>query len=153
MSTTHRTRAVAAGLALLAWGGYLAFPALAARLRAVPRDARGDAPVLILPKPGGFVVVDPDRSFGPATVIDSEVTQPSLAPPEYQDRTTARDQAVDLLTRGLPGEMRQRRRRAPTALVNPSRRPPAVRVVPPEAVKSWLEEVEPKILDAGNENG
>ena len=137
---------------LLTWGGYLAFPALAARLRAVPRDRRGDAPVLLLPKPGGgIVVVDPDRSFGPATVIDTEVTQPQLVPPEYQDRTTARDQAVDLVTRGLPGE-RRKRRWTPTALLNPGRqRPPVVRVVPPEAVKPWLEEVEHKVLEAGNE--
>jgi len=143
---------LAVAVILLAWGGYLAFPALATRLRAVPRDQRGDAPVLLLPKPGGGVVVlDPDRSFGPAVVIDGEVTQPQLAPPEYQDRTTARDQAVDLVTRGLPGQ-RRRRRRASTPLLNPGRqRPPVVRVVPPEAVKPWLEEVEPKVLEAGDE--
>ncbi len=143
---------LAVAVIMLAWGGYLAFPALAARLRAVPRDRRGDAPVFLLPKPGGgVVVVDPDRSFGPATVIDGEVTQPALAPPEYQERTTARDQAVDLVTRGLPGEKR-RRRRTPVGLLGPgSRRPPVVRVVPPEEVRQWLEEVEPKVLEAGNE--
>ncbi len=89
---------------LLVWAGYRMTKAAEARVRAVPRDARGDAPILVLPRPGGGVVVmDPDRSFGPATVVDREVDQPPLAPPEYQAQVVARDQAVDLVSRGLPG--------------------------------------------------
>jgi hypothetical protein len=90
--------------ALLLWAGYRMTKAAEARVRAVPRDARGDAPILVLPRPGGgIVVMDPDRSFGPATVVDREVEQPPLAPPEYQAGVVARDQAVDLVSRGLPG--------------------------------------------------
>ena len=89
---------------LLVWAGYRMTKAAEARVRAVPRDARGDAPILVLPRPGGgIVVMDPDRSFGPATVVDREVEQPPLAPPEYQAGVVARDQAVDLVSRGLPG--------------------------------------------------
>jgi hypothetical protein len=89
---------------LLLWVAYRMTKAAEARVRAVPRDARGDAPILVLPRPGGgIVVMDPDRSFGPATVVDREVEQPPLAPPEYQAQVVARDQAVDLVSRGLPG--------------------------------------------------
>ncbi|HEY77307.1 MAG TPA: hypothetical protein G4O00_14215, partial [Thermoflexia bacterium] len=102
------------------------------------------APILISPD---WKVVDPDRSLYP--ILD--VGNPLLPPPEQQEGVTARDQAVDLATRGLPGEKR-RRRRVPIALLGPSpQRSSAVRVVPPEEVKPWLEEVEPKVLEAGNE--
>ena len=97
---------------LLVWAGYRMTKAAEARVRAVPRDARGDAPILVLPRPGGgIVVMDPDRSFGPATVVDREVEQPPLAPPEYQAQVVARDQAVDLVNRGLPGQGASRSRR------------------------------------------
>ncbi len=97
---------------LLVWAGYRMTKAAEARVRAVPRDARGDAPILVLPRPGGgIVVMDPDRSFGPATVVDREVEQPPLAPPEYQAGVVARDQAVDLVSRGLPGQGASRSRR------------------------------------------
>jgi len=90
--------------ALLLWAGYRMTKAAEARVRAVPRDARGDAPILVLPlQGGGETVIDPDRSFGPALEVREEVSQPQLAPPEYQAGVTARDQAVDLVSRGLPG--------------------------------------------------
>ena len=89
---------------LLVWAGYRMTKAAEARVRAVPRDARGDAPILVLPlQGGGETVIDPDRSFGPALEVRGEVSQPQLAPPEYQAGVVARDQAVDLVSRGLPG--------------------------------------------------
>ena len=89
---------------LLIWAGYRMTKAAETRARAVPRDARGDAPILVLPlQGGGETVIDPDRSFGPALEVRGEVSQPQLAPPEYQAAITARDQAVDLVSRGLPG--------------------------------------------------
>mgnify|MGYP001562268024 CR=1 FL=1 len=56
-------------------------------------------PLLLLDAPGGGqVVFDPLRMFGAATVIDhAGVNAPQLAPPEYQERTTARAQAVAML--------------------------------------------------------
>ncbi|MGC8947484.1 MAG: hypothetical protein ACP5N6_15165 [Anaerolineae bacterium] len=130
---------------LLIWVGYRMARAAEARLRAIPRDSRGDAPILIRPMPRGReAIVDPDRSLGPALVVDAEgVHQPQLAPLEYQSQVTARDQAVDLVSRGLPGQAR--RRRLPPLIALPSR-PPMIRIVPPEQVRPWLEEVEPKIL-------
>ncbi len=60
---------------------------------------------------------------------------------------TARDQAVDLMSRGLPGQASGQRRRLPPNL--PAMAPPPralIRIVPPEQVRPWLEEVEPKVL-------
>ncbi|MDR7427974.1 MAG: hypothetical protein QN160_09970 [Armatimonadota bacterium] len=134
--------------ALMAWAARRLTRAAENRIRAIPRDPRGDAPILVLPmRGGGEVVVDPDRSFGPALEIRGGVTQPQLAPPEYQAAVTARDQAVDLINRGLPGQA-PRRRRLPgglPGLVPPS--PAIVRVVPPEQIHPWLEEVEAKMLE------
>ena len=130
--------------ALLIWGGYRFIRAGEVRVRAIPRDERGDARTIVTPR---WKIVKPDRMFYP--VLDPEA--PLLPPPEYQDHTTARDQAVDLVTRGLPGQ-RRRRRRLPASILRPGpAAPPVIRVVPPEEVRPWLEEVEPKVLEAGNE--
>ena len=93
--------------ALLVWGGLRVVPALEARLRAIPRDARGDAPIFLI----NGKVVDPDRNLYP--VLD--LRNPLLPAPEQQEPVTARDQAVDLVTRGLPSGRRPSRSRAQTA--------------------------------------
>ncbi|WP_376791491.1 hypothetical protein [Thermoflexus sp.] len=99
---------------LMAWAARRLVRAAENRIRAIPRDTRGDAPILVLPlQGGGEVIVDPDRSFGPALEIRGGVAQPQLAPPDYQAAVTARDQAVDLVNRGLPGQAPRRRRLPP----------------------------------------
>lgn len=140
-----------AAVGLLLWAGYRMARAAEARVRAVPRDARGDAPILVLPlQGGGEVVVDPDRSFGPVLEVRNGVAQPQLAPPEYQAQVTGRDQAVDLVSRGLPsgtGTGINHRRLLPR-LVGATQPPrPLIRIVPPDQVRPWLEEVEPKVLE------
>ncbi len=125
--------------ALLLWAGYRMARAAEARVRAVPRDARGDAPLFIDEKGN---IIDADRSLYP--VVNAQYPQ---LPPEVQDRVTARDQAVDLMSRGLPGQASGQRRRLPPNL--PAMAPPPralIRIVPPEQVRPWLEEVEPKVL-------
>ena len=134
---------------LLLWAGYRMTKAAEARVRAVPRDARGDAPILVLPlQGGGETIIDPDRSFGPVLEIRDRVSQPQLASPEYQAQVVARDQAVDLVSRGLPGQSgASHRRPIPPSLPGLSFPPRTlIRIVPPERVRSWLEEVEPKVL-------
>ena len=108
----------------------------------------GDAPILVLPlQGGGETVIDPDRSFGPALEIRDDVCQPQLAPPEYQAGVTARDQAVDLVSRGLPGQAgTSQRRKVLPPHIHPSSPRALIRIVPPEQVRPWLEEVEPKVL-------
>ncbi|MCX7855563.1 MAG: hypothetical protein N2556_06275 [Anaerolineae bacterium] len=79
--------------------------------RPVPfnRDFRGDArPFFIPTRDGKYVLVDLDRQPGPAMIVhpDGTVEAPQLRPAGQEERTTARDQVVDLTTRprlGGPG--------------------------------------------------
>jgi hypothetical protein len=68
-----------------------------------------------------------------------------LSAPELQSQVKARDQAVDLVSRGLPGQ--SSRRRALPALTQPPSNPALgnIRVVEPEEVKDWLSDVLPRI--------
>ena len=80
------------------------------RRRAIPRDSRGDAPILILDNHGRRNVIDPDLFFGAAVSIgrNGRPEAPTLAAPELQSAVKARDQAVDLVSRGLPGQTTRR---------------------------------------------
>jgi hypothetical protein len=86
--------------------GYIAWrlvTVLEIRLRALKRDARGDAPVYAAGSGRAITLFDPDRNFwAGATIIDGQVIQVyDTAPsPDYQARVVAGDQAVDLVTRG-----------------------------------------------------
>ena len=97
-------------LILLVVGAVLAYrrlmPVLELRARAIARGPH-DAPLLLF----DGLVVDPDRNFGPALLVDpSGVQSTGHAPtPDLQAGVTMRDQAVDLV-RGLPGEERERKR-------------------------------------------
>jgi hypothetical protein len=79
--------------------------------RPVPfdRDWRGDARPLMMPtRDGKYVLVDLDRQPGPAMIVhpDGTVEAPQLRSPAQEERTTARDQLVELHTRprlGGPG--------------------------------------------------
>jgi hypothetical protein len=118
------------------------------RRRAIPRDPRGDAPILILDDGGRRNVIDPDLFFGAVVSIpkNGPPEAPVLVPPELQMHVKARDQAVDLVNRGLPGQSPQRRRALP--MLTPTRQDqqlPHVRVVDPAEVKDWLPDVLPDI--------
>ncbi len=141
----------------LLWVGVWLVRQLGPRLSAVSRDARGDAKILIFTDDQGRkIILDPDRSLGPATtVIDGQVTQPALAPLEYQERVTARDQAVDLAHRGLPGNAPARRRAPTPQQAAQLMAPPApvkalpggkVRIIPPQEARAWLDEVTQQAL-------
>jgi hypothetical protein len=126
------------------------------RRRAIPRDPRGDAPILILDDGGRRNVIDPDLFFGAVVSIPKNgiPEAPVLMPPELQVQVKARDQAVDLVNRGLPSQTQQRRRAFPAlpstrqdqALAN-------VRVVDPAEVKDWLPDVLPDIHRHALEEG
>ena len=119
----------------------------ALRRRAIPRDPRGDAPILILDDHGRRNVIDPDLFFGAAVSIgkSGQPEAPMLSAPELQSQVKARDQAVDLVSRGLPGQS-VRRRALPALTQSPSNPTLSnVRVVEPEEVKDWLSDVLPRI--------
>jgi hypothetical protein len=123
------------------------------RGRAIRRDARGDAPLMLLRNGKGMVIFDGDRAFGPVTqMAQGNITMPALVDDAHQAQVTMRDQAVDLATRGLPrmegqgrGSMTGRRRTAAKAL-GMGGAPAQVRVIEPGAVRGWLKDVTPQAL-------
>ncbi len=119
----------------------------ALRRRAIPRDPRGDAPILILDAHGRRNVIDPDLFFGAAVSIgrNGRPEAPTLVAPELQAPVKARDQAVALVNRGLPGQA-QRRPQLPSLMpANQSQQLATVRVVESDEVKDWLSDVLPRI--------
>jgi hypothetical protein len=93
-------------IASVAATGYIAWrmvTVLEIRLRALKRDARGDAPVYAAGSGRAITLYDPDRNFwAGATIIDGQVIQVYDTAPsaDHQARVVAGDQAVDLVTRG-----------------------------------------------------
>jgi hypothetical protein len=141
-------------LVLFVYGAIRLIGAAEVQARVIRRDARGDAPVLVLRNANGRpVVYDPDRAFGPAAIIDADVTMPALTEEGQQAAVTMRDQAVDLATRGLPrpdgrgggGQSQGQRRRAAGKLALTGA-PPQVKVIPPATVAGWLRDVRPQAL-------
>ena len=138
-------------VAVVIWGGTRLIRAVEIRLRSIQRDARGDAPVLVFQQGKRIVAYDPDRAVGPATVFAEDVTQPQLADPTVQERTTARDQTIDLRSRGVPRRSKQgvSQRQAQRLLQRASAGSPTdhrVQVVAPQRVRPWLREVRPQAL-------
>jgi len=142
-----------AAVGVIIWGAWRIIRASEHRLAAVPRDARGDAPLIPVRLPGGGIAwYDPDRNFGPTLVVDQQgqVSQPPLASAEAQERVTARDQAIDLAHRGLPDAAAAPKRVTPrqaAALAQSTASPSLeVQVVDPAQVRTWLRDVEPQAL-------
>jgi len=119
----------------------------ALRRRAIPRDPRGDAPILILDDHGRRNVIDPDLFFGAIVSIpkNGQPESPILITPELQAQVKARDQAVDLVNRGLPGQAQKRRALPTLTPAHPTLPLANVRVVEPGEVKDWLPDVLPQI--------
>jgi hypothetical protein len=68
----------------------------------IQRDIRGDAPLVVMPRPGGGSnLLDADRQPGPVLSVlgDGRVEAPQLRSAGQEERTTARDQVVDGMTR------------------------------------------------------
>lgn len=88
--------------------GYMTLPAIAARLGAIPRDERGDPPVLVLAARGamgGITVMDLPKLWGGVTQIDGQVRQPQLTRPDFQDAQSKRADFVNLAKGGRPRPM------------------------------------------------
>jgi hypothetical protein len=122
------------------------------RGRAIKRDARGDAPLMVMRNGRATVIYDADRMFGPVTRMEAGgITMPALIDDAYQAQVTMRDQAVDLATRHLPQADTDRRgmnsrQRAAAKLAMTGGAPPIVRVIDAQAVRGWLQEVNPQAL-------
>ena len=67
-----------------------------------PRSVLGDAEPMAFPRPeGGYTLVDLDRQPGPVLLVGptGNVDAPQLRDPGQEERTTARDQVLDMSTR------------------------------------------------------
>lgn len=118
-----------------------------------PRNVLGDAEPFAVPQNGGgYTFVDLDRQPGPALQVspDGQVNAPLLRSAGQEERTTARDQLVDAMNRPKLGA--GAKRGMPTALpMAPPAAEPSIRVLPPEQVRPWIEEVEAQLLEEVNE--
>lgn len=122
------------------------------RGRAIKRDARGDAPIMLLQNGRSTMIYDADKMFGPAMRMEAGgISMPALVDAEYQAQVTMRDQAVDLATRHLPHADADRRgmnsrQRAAAKLAMTGGAPPVVRMIDAQSVRGWLQDVNPQAL-------
>ncbi len=113
------------------------------RVRPIQRDPRGDAPLMVI----DGKVYDADRNPLPVADFSGKKAQiPNLTPPELQAPTTARDQMIDLATRG--NQNQPQRRAIAQKMAAPNNLPQAapVRVLPPEQARPLLGDVIPGIV-------
>jgi len=115
------------------------------KVRPVQRDARGDAPLLVI----DGKVYDADRNPYPLVDLSGKKPQiPALTTPEMQSATTARDQMIDLATRGGQGQANPQRKviAQKMAAQNILPQPTQVRILPPEQARPLLGDVIPGIV-------
>lgn len=143
-------------LTLFAWGVYRLIVVLELRGRALPRDDRGDAPIIIVERGPRLVLVDPDRLARPTLTVDTQgaPAAPALVSDAMQERTTARDQAIDLAHRGLPagsGRPRVTPQQAARVMAQPplpaAGGQPPIRVLAVEQARPWLRDVRPQLIE------
>ncbi len=115
------------------------------KVRPVQRDVRGDAPLLVI----DGKVYDADRNPYPLVDLSGKKPQiPALTSPELQSATTARDQMIDLATRGGQGQATPQRKALAQKMAaqNILPQPAQVRVLPPEQARPLLGDVLPGIV-------
>lgn len=155
MMNNIRAAAPWAGLAALSilfgWAMVRFVQAEARKRSAIPPDPHGDKQIVPVLAGGKQIFLDLDKSHGPAVVVDKKgnVSVPSVTPMGEQGPVTARDQAIDLVNRGLPGASK---RPLPKALAAPPiNRDVDIEIVDPQSIKDILDEVESKLLMGGTE--
>jgi len=114
-------------------------------VRPIQRDARGDAPLLVM----NGKVYDADRNPYPLMDASGKKPQiPALVSPELQAPTTARDQMIDLATRGALDAPVKTQRKALARQMAEQTLPalPQVTILPPEQAGPLLKDVLPGIV-------
>lgn len=115
------------------------------KVRPIQRDARGDAPLLVV----DGKIYDADRNPYPLVDLSGPKPQiPALTPPELQAPTTARDQMIDLATRGGQGQANPERKAIAQKMAaqNILPMPAQIQVLPPEQARPLLSDVIPGIV-------
>ena len=115
------------------------------KVRPIQRDSRGDAPLLVI----NGSVYDSDRNPYPLLDMSSKKASiPALTSPEIQAATTARDQMIDLATRGTQGQVNPQRKALAQKMAaqNMLPAPTIVQVITPEQARPLLGDVIPGII-------
>ena len=116
------------------------------RVRPIFRDPRGDAPLLIV----DGKIYDADRNPQPLLDLSGKKPViPALTDPALQAATTARDQMIDLATRGETGAPEQGRRQGLAKRMADHGLPPGqpdISVISAEASRPLLRDVLPGIV-------
>lgn len=115
------------------------------RVRPIKRDSRGDAPLLVV----DGKIYDADRNPYPLVDLSGPKPQiPALTAPDLQAATTARDQMIDLATRGGQGQAGPQRKAIAQKMAaqNLLPQPSQVKVLPPEQARPLLGDVIPGIV-------
>jgi hypothetical protein len=148
---------------LLLFALWRLIPVLEMRLRIV-RRGHHLGPLYIADAKTQVLIADPDRNPRPVIVTDGRghITAPPFTSDEWHDRATARAQAVQIVE-ALPPAHPTARSHVP-ALLNPGNEPVnrivggfgesdivdgEVRIVQPNAVQPWLDELRQKLLTGG----
>ena len=115
------------------------------KVHPIQRDSRGDAPLLVI----NGSIYDADRNPFPLLDMSSKKASiPALTSPEIQFATTARDQMIDLATRGTQGQVNPHRKALAhkMAAQNLLPAPTVVQVITPEQARPLLGDVIPGII-------
>lgn len=119
------------------------------RYRVIPRDARGDAPLLMNVVDG--IAYDADRQpTGAGGFLRDDVKAlPKLSAGDYL-QTTTRDQLLDLKTRGFQGARQYRLASSsnspPRALPTPNGEPPQVKLIEPALATPLYRDIIPNLV-------
>jgi hypothetical protein len=107
----------------------------------IPRDARGDAPFVVS---NNGDIIDMDRVLnGVLRLLKTGPVAPLLADPAAQERTTMRDQSIDMATRGYPEQGQPQR--------NNRGKPAQLPAVPVQNYRIYIEPNRPEQLPAETE--
>ena len=115
------------------------------KVRPIQRDSRGDAPLLVI----NGSVYDADRNPFPLLDMSSKKASiPALTSPDIQSATTARDQMIDLATRGTQGQPNPQRKALAQKMAAQSMlpTPTVIQVITPEQARPLLGDVIPGII-------
>jgi hypothetical protein len=124
---------------------------LIARFRVIRRKADEGEPLVMLERgaDGSQRIALPLRSFW--HLFDTD-RMPELPAPEMQDRAAARQQLANVVLAARSGGRKKRAaRRLPAPQPQPQLPPSTIRVVEPEQVQPWLEDVETQLLEEVNQ--
>lgn len=144
--------AMGAAFGLLCWAFAKLVQVEVRKRKTQTADARGDKGLAVIEAGGKEIYYDADKATGPALVVDKKngtVSMPMLGDPATQAAVTARDQASDLVNRGMPGTPKKALPQSAAMYQTPRPTSTEIEIIQPEQIREILDEVETKLLMSG----